>query len=258
MAVRQIIEIDQELCDGCGDCVSACAEGAIQLIDGKATLVKDSYCDGLGACLGDCHTGAITIIEREADGFDEKAVAAHLEKIGRAPAPKQVLPALEMIKPTVTGPGGGCPGSAARTFNPPAAERGESSGEEASQLRHWPVQLHLVSPTAPFLSEADLLLAADCVPFAAAGFHRRFLAGHSLAIACPKLDANQHVYLDKLVTMIDETKIRSIHIMVMEVPCCGGLVRLVRQAVAQTSRSVPVRCTVIATDGGVKQELDLV
>ncbi|MEE4272198.1 MAG: 4Fe-4S dicluster domain-containing protein [Thermoanaerobaculales bacterium] len=258
MAVRQIIEIDQELCDGCGDCVSACAEGAIQLVDGKATLVKDSYCDGLGACLGDCHTGAITIIERDADGFDEDAVAAHLEKIGRAPAPKGALPSLDLISPITTGPAGGCPGSATRSFDPPAPEGREAVGGEASQLRHWPVQLHLVPPTAPFLTDSDLLLAADCVPFAAAGFHRRFLAGHSLAIACPKLDSNQQVYLDKLVTMIDQTGIRSIHVMVMEVPCCGGLVRLVRQAVEQASRSLPVRCTVIATDGGVKQELDLV
>lgn len=258
MAVRQIIEIDQELCDGCGDCVSACAEGAIQLIDGKATLVRDSYCDGLGACLGDCHAGAINIIEREADGFDEEAVAVHLEEIGRAHSPTTALPSLDLVNPTMAASAGGCPGSRTRVFEP-QPEAGELGDADApSQLRHWPVQLHLVPPTAPFLAGAKLLMAADCVPFAAAGFHQRFLAGHALAIACPKLDSNQDVYLNKLVTMIDETGIESIHVMVMEVPCCGGLVRLVQQALKLAERKVPVRCTVIATDGGVKQELDLV
>lgn len=258
MAVRQIIEIDDELCDGCGDCVSACAEGAIQLVDGKAKLVRDSYCDGLGACIGDCHTGALKIIEREADAFDEEAVTAHLEALGKAePAVLRASP-LNLIQPAVGGgSGGGCPGARAQALQPSKfVDRGEAA-EQTSQLRHWPIQLHLVPPTAPFFHGADVLIAADCVPFAVPGFHRRYLSDHSLAIACPKLDSNQDVYLDKLVTMIDSAQVASIHVMVMEVPCCGGLVRLVEEARRRACREIPVTCTVIGVDGGVRQELEL-
>lgn len=257
MATREIIEIDEELCDGCGDCVSACAEGAIALIDGKAKLISDSYCDGLGACLGDCHVGAIKIIEREADGFDEEAVAVHLTKIGRADETAPATRPLSVLNPIQTGGGGGCPGSRAQTLQPaPVAAKGEIPAA-ASQLSHWPIQLHLVPPTAPFFQNADVLLAADCVPFAVGDFHQRYLADHSLAIACPKLDHNQEIYLEKLVAMIDTAQIKSIHVMVMEVPCCGGLVRLIDEARKRASREVPTRCTVIGTDGGVRRELDL-
>ena len=257
MATRQIIELDEDLCDGCGDCVSACAEGAIQLIDGKAKLVSDSYCDGLGACIGDCHVGAIKIIEREAAGFDEEAVAVHLSKTKNA---AQAAPAgrpLNVMNPVHSGGGGGCPGSRAQTLQPvPVVGKGEIP-VAASQLRHWPIQLHLVPPTAPFFQDADVLLAADCVPFAVADFHQRFLADHALAIACPKLDHNQEIYLEKLVAMIDSAQIRSLHVVVMEVPCCSGLVRLVEEARKRSSREVPIRCTVIGIDGGVRRELDL-
>jgi len=258
MAVRQIIEIDEELCDGCGDCVSACAEGAIQLIDGKAKLVSDTYCDGLGVCIGDCHLGAIAIIEREAGGFDEEAVEAHLSSIGRtpehAPAPKP----LNIVNPSIAaGGGGGCPGSRAQTLQPaPVVSKGEMP-PSTSQLRHWPIQLHLVPPTAPFFQGADVLLAADCVPFAVSDFHQRYLADHSLAIACPKLDANQEIYLEKMVAMIDVAQVESIHVMVMEVPCCSGLVRLVEEARKRASREIPIRCSVIGTDGSVRQELEI-
>jgi NAD-dependent dihydropyrimidine dehydrogenase PreA subunit len=264
MAVRQIIEIDEEKCDGCGDCVSACAEGAIQLIDGKARLVRDSYCDGLGACIGDCHVGAITIVEREAEVFDEHAVTVHLSALGRASAQLPVRPPaptlLNLVNRASLGvatSGDGCPGSRVQVLEAHPAPVGLAVEPGASQLRHWPVQLHLVPPTAPFFAGADVLIAADCVPFAVAGFHQRFLAGHSLAIACPKLDHNQEVYLEKLVAMIDVAGIASIHVMVMEVPCCGGLVRLVEQARRQASRSIPVRCTVVGTDGAVRRELEL-
>jgi NAD-dependent dihydropyrimidine dehydrogenase PreA subunit len=257
MAVRQIIEIDEELCDGCGDCVSACAEGAIQLVDGKAKLVRDSYCDGLGACIGDCHTGAITIVEREAEGYDENEVAVHLTKIGRGhdgtPTPRP----LNVLNPTIAGGGGGCPGSRATTFQPPPVDAAGDVPVVASQLRHWPIQLHLVPPTAAFFHGADVLLAADCVPFAVGGFHEHYLTGHSLAIACPKLDHNQEIYLEKIVAMIDGAGIASMHVMVMEVPCCSGLVRLVDEARKRASRQVPVRCTVIGVDGGVRRELEL-
>jgi NAD-dependent dihydropyrimidine dehydrogenase PreA subunit len=257
MAVRQIIEIDEELCDGCGDCVSACAEGAIQLIDGKAKLISDVYCDGLGACIGDCHVGAITIVEREADGFDEDAVAVHLKKIGRSHEPSPSIRPLEILNPVHAGGGGGCPGSRSRTLQPAPVATGAESAPSTSQLRHWPIQLHLVPPTAPFFEGADVLLAADCVPFAVADFHQRYLAEHSLAIACPKLDHNQEIYLDKLVSMIDAAQIASMHVMVMEVPCCSGLVRLVEEARKRANRRIRTRCTVIGTDGGVRHELEL-
>lgn len=257
MAVRQIIEIDEDLCDGCGDCVTACAEGAIQLIDGKAKLIKDSYCDGLGACIGDCHVGAIKIIERNADGFDEEAVALHLKQIGREHEPAPVTRPLNIMNPISGGGGGGCPGSRAQTLQPAPSPAAGGESPVASQLAHWPIQLHLVPPTAPFFQGADVLLAADCVPFAVSDFHQRYLAGHSLAIACPKLDHNQEVYLEKLVAMIETARIASMHVMVMEVPCCSGLVRLVDEARKRASRQVPIRCTVIGTDGGVRHELEL-
>jgi NAD-dependent dihydropyrimidine dehydrogenase PreA subunit len=258
MAVRQIIEIDEDLCDGCGDCVSACVEGAIQLIDGKARLVSDTYCDGLGACIGDCHVGAISIIEREADEFDEDAVAAHLSRMSTLPAEPPGDAALNIVNPPLSGGGGGgCPGSRAQSIQPPPIFAKGEVPETPSQLRHWPIQLHLVPPTAPFFQHAEVLLAADCVPFAVPDFHGKYLADHSLAIACPKLDANQDVYLDKLVAMIDVARVASIHVMVMEVPCCSGLVRLVEQACRRATRDVPVRCSVVGIDGGIRRELDL-
>jgi len=257
MAVRQIIEIDEELCDGCGDCVSACAEGAIQLIDGKAKLVRDSYCDGLGACIGDCHAGAIRIIEREAEGFDEAAVQVHLATIGRPHAPAPREPSLNVLHTPLAGGGGGCPGARAQVLQPRPAVVSGGATAGSSQLSHWPIQLHLVPPTAPFFVGADVLLAADCVPFAVPDFHGRYLAEHSLAIACPKLDHNQEIYLEKLVAMIDGAGVASIHVVVMEVPCCSGLVRLVDQARRSASRQVPVRCTVVGTDGAVRHELEL-
>jgi len=257
MAVRQIIEIDEDLCDGCGECVSACAEGAIQLIDGKAKLVSDSYCDGLGACIGDCHVGAIKIIERDADGFDEAAVALHLTRIGRHHEPAPVRRPSNVVIPIMTGGGGGCPGSRAQTIKTAPVANGGEITASPSQLAHWPIQLHLVPPTAPFFQGADVLLAADCVPFAVADFHQRYLANHSLAIACPKLDHNQEIYLEKLVAMIDIAQISSMHVMIMEVPCCGGLVRLVDEARKRASRQIPIRCTVIGTNGSVRNEIGL-
>ena len=253
MAVREVIEIDESLCDGCGDCVTACAEGAIAIIDGKARLISDTYCDGLGACLGHCPQDAIRVIHREADAFDEVAVESHLAERQRRTQSGPPMPMLSVVSPPA-GIGGGCPGSRAQVLQP-AAKSNPSPGEEPpSQLRHWPVQLHLVPPTAPFFQGADVLLAADCVAFAVGGFHQRFLAGRALAIACPKLDSNQDVYLQKLVAMIDEAGIRSLRVMVMEVPCCGGLLRLVEQALQTAQRSIPAECLIIGTQGHILGE----
>ena len=253
MALRQIIEIDEELCDGCGDCVTACAEGAIQLIDGKAKLISDIYCDGLGACIGDCHVGAIKIIEREADGFDEEAVAIHLSKIGAAEEPPAAARPLNILNPIHVGGGGGCPGSRAQTLQPaPVVGRGELPVAN-SQLRHWPIQLHLVPPTAPFFQDADVLLAADCVPFAVPDFHSRYLAGRAVIVGCPKLDDLEH-YADKLAVIYREAKPRSITVLKMEVPCCSGIASVALSARDAAAIDVPVRVETIGIRGGTAVE----
>ena len=254
MAVREVIEIDEKLCDGCGDCVTACAEGAIAIIDGKARLISDVYCDGLGACLGHCPQDALTVIQRDADAFDETAVESHLAQLKEANKTTAAPPPLTVMFPPPMMGGGGCPGSRPQMHQPVApSESGEGVGP-SSQLRHWPVQLHLVPPTAPFFKDQDVLLAADCVAFAIGDFHQRFLAGSSLAIACPKLDNNQEIYLQKLVTMIDEAEIRSLKVMVMEVPCCGGLVRLAEEALRRAQRDLSVECLVVGTQGHILGE----
>lgn len=237
MAFREIIRIDEERCDGCGLCVPACAEGAIALVDGKARLVSESFCDGLGACLGHCPQGAITIERIEAGPFDEVAVARHLAK----PAAPEALPVALAA----------CPGSRELAFEAPAPTPAGGDAPRPSTLRQWPVQLHLVSPAAPYFRGADVLLAADCVAYAVGDFHRDHLAGRSLAIACPKLDAHQEIYLEKLVALIDGAGIASLTVMVMEVPCCGGLLRLAQAAAARAARKVPVRSLVVGIQGNV-------
>jgi Pyruvate/2-oxoacid:ferredoxin oxidoreductase delta subunit len=263
MAVRELVQIDEERCTGCGDCVTACAEGAIQIVDGTAKLVSDTYCDGLGACLGHCPEDAISILRVEARAFDEEAVERHLASqsavavasggAGRSvPAP---LPLLRTPAPA-QGPGG-CPGSRTLTFERPAEERGAASTEQGaspSQLRQWPVQLHLVSPHAPYFAGADVLLAADCAAFAVGDFHRDHLKGHGLAIACPKLDQGQEVYLEKLVSLIDEAKINTLTVMIMEVPCCGGLVALAQTAAQRASRKIPIKRKVVGVQGEILAE----
>jgi len=249
MAVREVIEIDEDLCDGCGDCVTACAEGAIAIVDGKARLVSDVYCDGFGACLGECPQGAISIIRREADAFDEEAVEQHLAR-QKDPQGESVhrseLPMAAGLHASAS-----CPGAQARTWGAAQTSSDVAVPPGRSHLRQWPIQLHLVPPTAPFFHDADVLLAADCVAYAVGGFHGSFLNGNGLAIACPKLDSHQEIYLEKLVAMIDEAGIRSLDVMVMEVPCCSGLVRLAQQATAQAQRSIPVRCRVVGVQGEI-------
>lgn len=249
MPLRDIVSIDEERCDGCGDCITACAEGAIALANGKARLVSEIYCDGLGACLGHCPQGAITVERRQAAGFDEVAVAEHLARQQPSvPRPAIGLPLVHAVPE-----GTGCPGSRVSTFSEPPAlsPLGRNDGIRPSALRHWPVQLHLVPPTAPFFAGADVLLAADCVAYAVGGFHERFLAGRALAIACPKLDGQQEIYVDKLRVMAEQGGVRSFEVMVMEVPCCTGLVRLVQSALNASARRVPATVTVVGTSGDI-------
>ncbi|MBI5699887.1 4Fe-4S binding protein [Candidatus Saganbacteria bacterium] len=195
MAKRKIIRIDEEKCNGCGICVPACREGALQIIGGKARLVSDSYCDGLGACLGECPLGAISFEEREAEEFSGK-----------------------------------------------------------SELRQWPVQLHLVPPTAPYFEGADVVLAADCTAFALGDFHKDHLKGKSLAIACPKLDEGQDIYVEKIAALIDKAKINTLTVMIMEVPCCGGLLSIAQEGKNKAARKIPIKLIVVGLQGGIVKE----
>ncbi len=249
MALRKIVHIDEEKCDGCGICIPSCAEGALQVIDGKAKLLGEKLCDGLGACLGECPQDAITVEEREADEFDEEAVKIHLadQEADQDQAHSSQTPS------HAHGPGGGCPGARVLQFerhdDGVPASREEPS--QPSQLRQWPVQMHLIPPTAPYLEGADVLLAADCSAYALGSFHDKHLKGRALAIACPKLDQGQEMYLTKLITMIEQAKINTLSVMTMEVPCCSGLVNLAKEAASRASRKVPVRQTVVGVRGNI-------
>ena len=224
--IRQIITIDRDKCNGCGLCARACKEAAIAIQAGKAVLLRDDYCDGLGNCLPACPMGAISFVEREAAAFDEAAVKARLQK--------QV-------------PGGGCPGSRARTME--RAVRDESAQTIASRLRQWPVQIKLVSPLAPYFSGADLLIAADCTAYAYGDFHRDFIEGRIALIGCPKLDDADAA--DKLTEILSRNDVASVTVARMEVPCCGGIERAVREAIRRSGREIPCRVTVIGTDGRI-------
>lgn len=222
--VRKIVQIDEEKCDGCGLCVPACHEGAIQIIDGKAKLVEDRLCDGLGDCLGECPQDAITIIEREAEEFDEEAVEEHLERLSATEeAPRSA---------------GGCPGAAMLNLMAEDTAEEPAGGEQPSQLGNWPVQLTLVPPHAPWLENADLLISADCVPYALGSFHRDLLAGKRVITACPKLD-DVEPYLTKLTEIFRTHDLRRVTVARMEVPCCSGLVALVRRALEDAGSDVP-------------------
>jgi NAD-dependent dihydropyrimidine dehydrogenase PreA subunit len=249
MAVRQIVRIDEDLCDGCGDCVPSCAEGAIKIVDGKAKLLAENLCDGLGACLGHCHLGAIIVEEREADEYDEEVVHEHLKAIGRDDsgiAPARVTPIQEHR---------GCPGSRMIDFSQgETAPSAAPSAPGPSALRQWPVQLHLLPPNAPYFKDSDLLLAADCSAFTLGDFHSRHLQGKTLAIACPKLDQGMEIYLHKIKGMIDQGGVKTITVMVMEVPCCTGLTQLVMQAADRAERKVPVKQIMVGVRGDILGE----
>jgi len=256
MAVRKIIHIDEEKCDGCGLCADACHEGAIQIIDGKAKLVSESYCDGLGDCLGECPQDAITIEEREAADFDEEAVKRHLAAKAGGEAPAQGCPGSAVR--SLRSEGGtpvGCPGSAARQLRPtgsaPSDDAQAAGADAPSRLGHWPVQLMLVPPNAPFLQGVDLVVAADCVPFALAGFHDRYLGDRAVVVGCPKLDDINHHY-EKLKDMFREAQPRSITVVRMEVPCCGGIAKAVAQARGETVPETPLEIHTIGIRGEIK------
>ncbi|MDD2580918.1 MAG: 4Fe-4S binding protein [Desulfuromonadaceae bacterium] len=246
--LRKIVTINQDKCDGCGLCVPSCAEGAIRIINGKAVLAADNLCDGLGACLGECPRDAIHIEEREADGFDEAAVEKHLAAQGRPAPVHQHAPQA----PAAAGHhGGGCPGSRAMSFAPPQAVASTPVGSRQSQLGQWPVQLHLVSTTAPYFQGADLLITADCVPIAYAGYHEDFLKGKAVVMGCPKLDDN-NFYTQKLTELFSKSDIRSITVLRMEVPCCGGIGMAARQALAASGKQIPYSEVTIGIQGQIK------
>jgi len=258
--VRKIIQIDEEKCDGCGLCVPSCAEGAIRIIDGKARLVSETYCDGLGACLGHCPRGAIRVVERQAAPFDEEAVRKHLQAQQEAGpstdrSPPHAHPVAGQAQAaTQRKPTGGCPGTALRVFGSGAPEKavvsedGSRQSTGISALGQWPIQFELVPAGAPFLKGCHLLIAADCVPFAFAGFHDQLLAGRRVLVGCPKLD-DLGSYVAKLAQIIATAELQSITVARMEVPCCGGLMWLVRTAMEQAGRQVPVEEVVISIDG---------
>jgi len=294
---RTIIKIDESLCDGCGNCVQGCHEGALQLIDGKAVMVSELYCDGLGACIGECPVGAIELEEREAEPYSEVAVMeriapkgesvilAHLKHLKEHGEKSLLHQGVDYLKShniqvdlsSIHGQeeklGCGYPGSAARTWKAPA-ETATPTYEacpvpgpakaakplftplqsQPSELRQFPVQLHLLNPNGSNFQGANVLLAADCTAFAAGNFHSKFLKGKMLAIACPKLDANIEHYLEKIESMIDDAKIDTLTVLIMEVPCCGGLLGIAKKARDRASRNIPIKAIVLSVQGEVVSE----
>ncbi|WP_303924116.1 ATP-binding protein [Draconibacterium sediminis] len=285
--IREIIKIDEDLCNGCGVCVPNCHEGALQIIDGKARLISELMCDGLGACIGHCPEGAITIEEREADAYDEITTISQMVKQGKATmfahlkhlqdhnetgylqqalgfikANREAMPfeisevheLLHGAKEEQTSGGcasGGCPGSAPMAFDAGGLKMAAPASEMPSELTQWPVQMHLINPAASYFQGADLLVAADCAGFAYGNFHNDFIKGRKMVIACPKLDQGKDIYIQKLVNLIDESRVNTITVVIMEVPCCGGLSQMVKMATQMASRKVPVKEVVIGIKGDI-------
>ena len=288
---RDIIKIDEDKCTGCGDCVPNCHEGALQIIDGKVRLVSELMCDGLGACIGHCPEGAIKIEQREAEPYDElkvmevmvgkgfNTVVAHLKhlrehnetfflkqgmgylvqhKVELSFKIKDVKDAVHQTVTSATsaGCGGGCPGSQTVVFDPttlrPVGQ--DKIFSAASQLRQWPVQLHLINPAAIYFQGSDLLVASDCSAFSLGDFHSNWLKNRSLVIACPKLDQGKEIYVKKFIDLIEESKVNTITVLIMEVPCCGGLLQLVQMAVERSVRKVPVKAVTVSIKGEILYE----
>jgi len=283
---RTIIKIDEEKCNGCGLCVEGCHEGALQIIDKKARMISDLFCDGLGACIGECPEGAITLEEREAEPYDEIAVMkkialkgsntvlAHLKHLKDHNEHKYLSIAIDYINDNKINIDlsllnkkqklfnimenqtySSCPGSKSMDFrNLSNSDSFHPSDDMPSALNQWPVQLHLVNPQAPYFENADVLLAADCVAFSLGNFHTKYLKGKSLAIACPKLDSNMEIYVEKLQTMIDHAEINTLTVMIMEVPCCGGLLQMAKMAIKNAIRKIPIKLIVVGIRGEIKNE----
>lgn len=286
MVKRKIIKIDEDVCIGCGDCIPDCPEGAIQLIDGKARIISDLFCDGLGACIGSCPVDAITVEEREAEPYDERRVMENIVKAGpntikahlghlKSHAQDDFLgEALQYLKERdIAVPDEykdlgadkkqeapefqGCLGMKTMDFRSDPEAGAESSGDGAaipSQLRQWPIQLHLVSPIASYFKGADVLLAADCVAFTLGNFHPAYLKGKSLAIACSKLDEGREIYVDKIKTMIDTAKINTLTVMIMQVPCCRGMLAIAQEAAGKAGRKIPIKLVVVGIQGEILSE----
>ncbi len=234
---RKIIEINEGLCNGCGQCVTDCAEGALQIVDGKAKMISEIFCDGLGACIGGCPTGALRIIEREAEPFDEEAVKHHIES--SKPAPPMAC---------------GCPSTQIRQFSSkPAVTDTPTSGsydELPTCLSHWPVQIRLVPTSAPFLKDASLLIAADCAPVAYRNFHGDFLKGRTVMIGCPKFDDIEGYY-QKFTELFSQGSIKDITILSMEVPCCSKLPMMVKKALEASKRDIPLKEVIVSVRGNI-------
>jgi ferredoxin len=288
---RQIIQIDEDLCTGCGLCIPNCHEGALKIIDGKVRLISDLFCDGLGACIGYCPEGAIELIEREAEAYDEKKVMeilstkgkntilAHLEHLKDHGEFVFLNQAVEYINENNIDVniaseidyktehmeelhqhqhhhhnGGGCPGSAPKSFGAMKPQELTMADVQPSRLTQWPIQLHLINPRAGYFQGADVLMAADCVAFSLGSFHDKYLNGKKLLIACPKLDDGQDVYMEKIRQLVDESKINTLTVMIMEVPCCKGLLQLAKQSLTLTSRKIPVKMVMVSVEGNILEE----
>lgn len=279
MPQREIITIDEAKCTGCGNCVPGCPEGALQIIDGKARLVSDLFCDGLGACIGDCPEGAISVETREAESYDERRVMenvvkqgkntirAHLEHLQTHGETAYFNTAVDFLlekryplddvlpekKTKVKCESGGCPGSKPMTFNITSGVK-ISGSKIPSALTHWPVQMHLLSPASGHFEKSDFVFAADCTAFTIGSFHPEILQGKTLGIACPKLDDGKDRYIEKLVSLIDSAKINTMTVVMMEVPCCGGLLSLVKTAMEQANRKIPLKKLIIGIQGQILSE----
>ncbi len=276
--IRKIIKIDEEKCNGCGLCIPNCPEGALQIIDDKARLVSDLACDGLGACIGHCPEGAIIIEEREAEAYNESKVMeniipqgtntikAHLEHLKDHAQTEFLAEAIQVLKnQNISIPDGfeqpapkpsacGCAGMAHQSFDTSKEGSNSDTGTRPSQLSQWPVQLHLLSPAAPFFEGKELLLSADCVAHAYGDFHKDFVKGNALAIACPKLDSGQDDYVEKLTEIIDNAGITALNVVIMQVPCCGGLFAIANKAMQNASKKIPLKRVIIGIKGEILQE----